>query len=148
MKIDDKDRKIMDLLLKDARLSYRQLARSAGVSVATAINRVRNLEKEGVIKGYAAVIDYSSLGYEIDVLISVKIGKGKFHEVWKKFLTIPEVMAVYDTTGDFDAVLVAKFRNTKGLDSYLKKLQAYEFVEKTHTVLVLNTVKERQMAVA
>ncbi len=148
MKIDDKDRRIIGLLMDNARMSYRQIAKNLGMSVATIMKRVRNLEKEKTIAGYTAIIDYENLGYDVDVIISVKIAKGRFLEVWKKFITGDDVMAVYDTTGEFDAVLIAKFKNRRSLDSYLKKVQGYDFVERTHTVLILNTVKNRQISVA
>ncbi len=141
MKIDDKDQKIIEVLIKDARLSYRQIARQLKISAATAMKRVHHLEKEKIIKGYSALVDNSKLGYDVEVLISVKIAKGKFLELWKKFLIVPEIKSIYDTTGDFDAVLIATFKNTKSLDSYLKKLQSFDYIERTHTVLILKTVK-------
>ncbi len=145
MAIDETDRKILNVLLSDSRLSYRSIASTVGVSVATIINRVRTLEREGVIKGYTAVVDYEKLDYDLDAIINMKISKGKLFEVEKRIATNPSVVAVFDVTGDFDSTIIAKFRNRRALDSFLKKVQAYEFVEATNTTLVLNTIKNSQI---
>ena len=145
MAADETDGKILDALLEDSRLSYRQLAAKAGVSVATAMNRVKRLEKEGVIKGYTAVLDYEKLGYDIDAVISLNISKGKLFEVENRIATNPAVAAVFDVTGDFDSTIIAKFRNRRALDAFLKKIQTYDFVEETNTVLILNTIKNSQI---
>jgi Lrp/AsnC family transcriptional regulator for asnA, asnC and gidA len=52
------------------------------------------------------------------------------------------VQAVYDVTGDFDALVIAKFRSRRELDSFVKSLQTIEFVERTETNLILNIIKE------
>ncbi|RMF04981.1 Lrp/AsnC family transcriptional regulator, partial [Candidatus Woesearchaeota archaeon] len=59
-----------------------------------------------------------------------------------KIAADPHVTAVYDNTGDFDATVIAKFKNRRGLDSFLKKIQTYDFVERTETRMILNTIKE------
>jgi Lrp/AsnC family transcriptional regulator, regulator for asnA, asnC and gidA len=146
MKIDDKDKRIVNALLANSRLSYRQLAKKASVSVATAMNRVKRLEREGVIKGYAAVVNYEKVGFDIDVIISIKVSKGKLFEVENKIATNPNVFSVFDVTGDFDSVVIAKFRNRAALDAFLKRIQTYDFVEKTNTILILNTIKNSQMS--
>ncbi|MBN2454697.1 Lrp/AsnC family transcriptional regulator [Candidatus Woesearchaeota archaeon] len=145
MKTDDKDRKILNALLDNSRLSYRQIAKKALVSVATVMNRIKRLEKGGVIKGYSALLNYENLGYDIDVIISIKVSKGKLFQVENKIATNPNVLSVFDVTGDFDAVVIAKFRNRRALDSFLKRVQAYDFVERTNTTLILNTIKTARM---
>jgi Lrp/AsnC family transcriptional regulator, regulator for asnA, asnC and gidA len=141
MATDETDKRILNVLLADSRLSYRNIATKAGISAATVMNRVSRLEKDGIIKGYTTVIDYEKLGYDIDAIISMKISKGKLFEVENKIASNPAVSAVYDITGDFDSTIIAKFRNRRALDTFLKKIQSYDFVESTNTILVLNTIK-------
>jgi len=145
MEIDETDRKMLDVLLADSRLSYRKIASKVGVSVATVMNRIKRLEKEGVLKGYSAIIDYEKLGFDIDAIVRMKISKGKLFEVENKIASHPAVAAVFDVTGDFDSTIIAKFRNRRALDTFLKKIQSYEFVEATNTMLVLNTIKNSQI---
>jgi len=146
--IDDTDRKIINVLLDDSRLSYRKIASKVGVSVATIMHRVNSLEKSGVIKKYTASINYEKLGYDIVAIIDIKISKGKLAMVEKKIASNESVTASYDITGDFDSQIVARFKNRRGLDSFLKNIQTYEFVERTRTNLVLNVVKEEQNKVS
>jgi DNA-binding Lrp family transcriptional regulator len=145
MKIDETDRKLLYVLMDNSRLSYRQIAKKIGVSVATVMHRVNSLEAEKVIKGYTTILDYDQLGYDVDVIINIKVAKGKLFEVEKKIAISPNVSDVYDSTGDFDAVVVAKFKNRKKLDNFLKKIQTYDFIETTHTVLILNTIKRKEI---
>ena len=120
----------------------RQIAKKADVSVATAMNHIRELEKENVIKKYVTKIDYEKLGFDIVVMIEIRVSKGKLFEVEKKVSSHPNVFAVYDITGPFDSLVLARFKTRRQLDGFIKKLQAYEFVERTETKLILNTIKE------
>jgi DNA-binding Lrp family transcriptional regulator len=147
MKVDEKDRKIINALLENSRLSYRQIAKDVALSVATVIKRVRALEKQGVIKEYSACIDYEKAGFDIDVIISIAVSKGNLVQMESKIANHPNVMALYDVTGEFDAVLLAKFKNRRALDMFLKHVQAFDFVQKTNTTLVLNTIKNEPLRV-
>jgi len=145
--LDELDKEIINNLLIDSRLSYRKLAKKLKVSVATIMHRVNKMEKEDIIRKYTSKIDYEKLGYDIEVLIDIKISKGKLFLVEKKIASNPNVFAVYDTTGADDAVILARFKNRRMMDNFLKKIQTYDFVERTHTKLILNTIKEDQMLV-
>ena len=147
MDLDKTDAAIIDVLEENARLSLRKIAIKVGVSVATAMHRLNKLEKEGIIKRYSAIIDYDKAGYDLQALIDIRVSKGKLIEVEKKIATHPNVCAVYDVTGPFDAIVLARFKNRKGLDSFVKKIQTYDFVERTETKLILNTIKEAQLRV-
>ncbi len=83
----------------------------------------------------------------VSIIIKLRISKGKLFEVEKKIAVNPHVFAVYDVTGHFDAVIIAKFKNRKSMDSFLKKIQTYEFIERTETNLILNEIKEQSIKV-
>ncbi len=141
--LDERDRRILAALLAEARLSYRRIAKKVRVSVATVMHRVNRLEKEGIIKRYQAVLDYEKLGFDVSAIIDVRVAKGKLLQVEKRIAANPHVAAVYDNTGHFDVTIIARFMSTRSLDSFIKKIQGYEFVERTETKLILNTIKER-----
>lgn len=147
MELDEKDIKILNVLLKNSKQSFREIAKEVGVSVVTVLKRVREMEKNGVIKGYTAELDYEMLGYDVHAVIRIRIAKGKLFEVERKIAVDPHIFAVYDVTGDFDCVLVGKFKTRRDLDKFLKKIQAYDFVERTDTSLVLNVIKEKNTGV-
>ena len=147
MDIDDRDKKILNVLLENAKWSFRDIAKKVGVSVVTVLKRVRALEKENIIKAYTTELDYERLGYDVQAIIRIRIAKGKLFEVEKKIAIDPHVFAVYDVTGDVDCILVTKFKTRKDLDKFLKKIQTYDFVERTETNLILNIIKERNIEV-
>ena len=145
MPLEEKDRKILNILVDNSRLSLRQIAKKAGASVATVMHHIKKLEKDGIIKKYTSKIDYEKAGYDVEVIIEIRISKGKLFEVERKIASNPNVFAVYDTTGAMDAVVLARFQTRRHMDNFLKKLQTYEFVERTETKLILNAVKEENM---
>ena len=68
-------------------------------------------------------------------------------DVEKKIAVHPNVFGIYDVTGTFDAVILARFKTRRQMDIFLKKIQTYEFVERTETKLILNTIKEKNIEV-
>ncbi len=145
--LGETDKEILHALLADGRLSYRQLSRMIGCSVATVMNRMNKLVAAGIVKGTTCVLDYSMLGYEIEAMIMLRISKGKLFEVEKRIASHANVYSVYDVTGEYDAVVFARFKTRRQLDVFLKKIQTYDFVERTHTSFILNTIKEKHAIV-
>lgn len=143
--MDKTDKKILNALLEDSRQSFREIAKKTRVSVVTVLKRVKSMEKQGVIKRHSTELDYEALGYDFPVTIRLKISKGKLFEVEKKIAANPNVYAIYDVTGEFDALLLARFASRRSLDSFLKKIQAFDFVTKTETSLILNTIKQKNI---
>ncbi|MGP3667585.1 MAG: Lrp/AsnC family transcriptional regulator [Candidatus Bathyarchaeota archaeon] len=140
--MDEVDVKILKELVKNSRQSFREIAKKLDMAVGTVVNRVRNLEKTGVIKGYSVVVDHEKLGYELTAIIEVTVAKGKLLEVDEKVAKEPTVCAVYDTTGVTDAIVIAKFKTREDLSKFVKNLLSNPYVERTNTHIVLTTVKE------
>jgi len=140
--LDSTDVKILKYLLADARLSGRQMARSVGVSVGTAISKVKKMQREGIIKGYSARLNHEKLGYELTAVTEITVSKGRLLDTEKEIAKISNVCAVYDVTGLIDAIVIAKFKTRKALSQYTKTLLALPFVERTNTHIVLTTIKE------
>ena len=147
MELGETDKKIVNIIIDNSRLSLRQIAKKADVSVATVMHHINKLQKEGVIKKYTAKLDYEKAGYDVEVMIEVRISKGRLFDVEKKIAVHPNVFAVYDVTGAFDAVVLARFPTRRQMDTFLKKLQTYEFVERTETKLILNAIKEESIGI-
>ena len=142
MKIDEVDRKILHQLTADCRVSYRQIARNARISVGTALNRVRRLEKAGVIRGYSAIVDHEKIGYDLTGIAEITVSKGRLLEIEKAVSKLPNACAVYDVTGLTDAIVIAKFHNRQELSKFTKGLLGLSFVNRTNTRVVLQTIKE------
>ncbi len=142
MELDVTDIKILSNLLKDSRLSNRQIASKVGVSVGTVIAKIKKMENEGIIRGYSAILDYEKLGYELTVITELTVSKGKLLMVEREIAKMPNVCAVYDVTGLTDAMVIGKFRNRKELSDFTKSLLAMRYIERTNTHVILSTIKE------
>ena len=139
---DHLDLRILRHLLVDGRMSYRRLASELHVSTTTVAARVARLEEMKVIRGHAALVDFQRLGYELTVITEIIVSKGKLLEMEKEIARLPGVCAVYDVTGEIDAVVVSKCRDREELSRFTKGVLAMPFVERTNSHLVLTTVKE------
>ena len=145
--MDKVDRSIVNHLQEKGRDSYREIARELDISPSTVMKRVRDLEDSGIIKGYSALIDYDLVGYDIHVIVDVRVAKGKLQLIESKIARYDSVLMVFDNTGSFDATVIARFKNRAGLDRFIKRLQTYDFVERTETKLILNTIKDGRITV-
>jgi Lrp/AsnC family transcriptional regulator for asnA, asnC and gidA len=140
--IDETDKNIIEMINTDARIPYRQISRELDISVGTVHNRVEKLMKTGVIKKFAPIIDNKKLGYDLTSIIGVKVKAGQFQNWSEKKSFDKHVLSIYDVTGEYDAFLIAKFKNTDELDKFIKDLLKEPHVERTYTQTVLNVVKE------
>lgn len=140
--IDDFDKKLLNLLIEDGEIRYKEIAKELNSTIGTVHNRIKALKDSGVLGKFIPVIDHKKLGYDIVVLINITIKGGHLEEIEKKYSKQKNVCCVYDVTGGSDSVIIAKFRKTSELNSFVKKLMAESFVERTSTNLILNVVKE------
>jgi DNA-binding Lrp family transcriptional regulator len=140
--LDEIDKKILAELLTNSNRSNREIARAIGVSAATVINHIQRLESAGVITDYTIMLDFERLGFELTVIMEVTVSRGKLLETQEEIAKLPYVCGVYDVTGEIDSIVIAKFRNRRELSEFPKDLLSMEFVERTNTHVVLNTVKE------
>jgi DNA-binding Lrp family transcriptional regulator len=153
--MDDLDIKLLKILSKDdrvslsispkdelERVSLRKLADILDKSPVTIKNHLDELEKKGIIKDYGITIDYEKLGFDIIALIELTISKGKMLEVERDIAKNPNIFAVYDITGEYDAIMLARFRTRAELSNLVKNINSYEYVIRTNTHLILNVIKE------
>ena len=141
--ISELDIEILKKLSIDGRISLRQLAKELGnKSPVTIKNHVENLENMGIIINYGAKINYEKLGYGIMAIIEVTISKGKMFEVEEMIAENPNVFGVYDITGTYDALILARFKTREELSKMIKEIHKSPNVERTNTHFVLNTIKE------
>jgi len=142
MELDETDYHILELLSKDARSSFREMAKALRLSASTVLLRVRKMQEEGVLRGFAPLISLEELGFGVTVAISVKVKGGRLEEVEREIARLPNVIAVYDVTGEWDVLVLAKFKAMNELNAFVKRLLSNPSVEHTLTSTVLNCVKE------
>tara|TARA_Y100000287_G_scaffold145879_1_gene120771 strand:+ start:85 stop:531 length:447 start_codon:yes stop_codon:yes gene_type:complete len=140
--LDDTDRSIIEVLERDARTSLRRIAEEVEVSLGTVSNRVKKLEETGVIKDYRVILDSEKVGWNLNVVIGLRIQKGRLIEIQEKIARDNRVYGVYDVTGEFDSMVIARARDRSDLDDLSKNVLSMDGVVRSVTHLVLNTVKE------
>jgi len=140
--LDDTDRRIIQVLERDARTSLRGIAEEVGVSLGTVSNRVKKLEDNGVIKDYRVILDSEKVGWNLNVVIGLRIQKGRLIEIQEKIARDNRVYGVYDVTGEFDSMVIARAVDRSDLDDLSKNVLSMDGVVRSVTHLVLNTVKE------
>ena len=140
--IDDTDKKIIAEYLKDARISYREVAKRLHLAVGTVLTRTKKLENDGIIESYSAVLNHDQLGYEIIAISEITVSKGKLTEVETAIAKLSPTCAVYDVTGENDVIIISKFKTRDEMSNFTKKLLSMSNVERTNSKIVLNTIKE------
>ncbi len=100
------------------------------------------MEGLGVIRGYTVLLDPDKSGWGLSVVIGLRIQKGRLMEIQKKIAKDHRVYGVYDGTGDYDSMVLARARDRGDLDDLSKSVMSIEGIERSVTHLVLNTVKE------
>jgi Lrp/AsnC family transcriptional regulator for asnA, asnC and gidA len=140
--IDETDRKIIHVLQKDGRASLRKISEEVGVALGTVSNRVNRMESSGIITGYSVRLDPEKVGWSLNVVIGLRIEKGRLIEIQEKISRDYRVCGVYDVTGDYDSMVIARAKDREDLDDLIKNVMSVDGIERSLTQLVLNTVKE------
>ena len=142
--MDDRDRRILDLIQRDAKLPQAQLARKVGLSAAAVNERLRKLERAGAIRRYAAVVNPNAVGNDITAFVEVFIEHPRFEPAFiQRVLELDEIQECHHITGEFSLLLKVRVRDMKSLQHLLlQQLNTPEGVRQTRTVMVLSTIKE------
>ncbi|WP_317896514.1 Lrp/AsnC family transcriptional regulator [Pyrofollis japonicus] len=140
--LDDIDMRILKILARNSRTSIREIARELGLAVSTVHARLQRLISTGIIKKFTIIPDYDSLGYTISALMLLQVEGEKIIDAEKVLATEPNVIAVYDITGDYDVAVIARFRDVNDLDDFVKRINRIPFVKRTVTSIILRVTKE------
>lgn len=147
MKLDEKDLRILDVLKQDAKLTSSQISKKTLIPITTVHNRIKKLEKLGVIKGYTVVLDHQLLGEEVLVYILAKVNynipgkKISQDEIAQKIKKDSHVEEANILTGENDIIVKARFSSIAQLNSFItKSLRNIEGIDQTKTMVVLNEV--------
>jgi Lrp/AsnC family transcriptional regulator, regulator for asnA, asnC and gidA len=145
--IDKLDRKILNILMQDARTPYLEIARSCNVSGATVHLRIQKLEKTGVIRGSRLIVDPAKLGVSICAYLGIYLDRGShFHEVVTELKKVPEIVECHYTTGIYSIFAKIYCKDTAHLREVLNdKIQAIPMVLRTETLISLDETFERQI---
>ncbi len=122
--MDDIDRTLLMALVDDGRLSYQQLAALVHLSPNSTADRVRRLQKRGVLAGYHAQIDLAALGLSLQSLTDVKLRESIDRRQFERDLEgVTQILSAIHTTGEFDYQLWTVNRSTDELQSVIDVLR-------------------------
>ena len=140
--VDKLDIEIIKVLAKNSRLSIREIASTLKQAHSSVHQRMRKLLERGVIKRFTILVDYESLGFSITALILLQVEGAYIVEVGEILSKEPNVISVYDITGDYDLAIIAKLKDIHELDRFVKKINKNKWVKRTVTSIVLRSLKE------
>jgi len=142
--LDDRDRRILTLVQRDAKLPQAEIARRVGLSAAAVNERLKKLESSGVIRRFTALLDARAMGVPITAFIEVFIEHPRLEPGFiERVLKMDEVQECHHITGEFSLLLKVRVADMGALQKLLiDQLNAYEGVRQTRTVMALSTLKE------
>jgi len=145
--IDSMDQKILSYLVKDARMPFLEIARECGISGAAIHQRVKKLEKNGVITGSRFTVKPGAVGLNVCAFISISLSENnKYEEVVKSLKKIPEVVECHFVTGRAALLLKVFCHNNEHLMGVLlNTIQKIPFIQSTDTMISLDEAFERQI---
>ena len=144
--IDDIDRKILETLQSQCRLSSQDLADATGISAATCWRRIKSMEDAGIIKAYRAILDREKIGLAVIAFVHVTVERqyaNVVSTIEKKIRSRPEVLECYATTGDADFTLRVVAKDIADYDRFLQTfLLELPEVGQVRSSIALREIKE------
>lgn len=145
--MDAKDRKILSLLQEDSRLPYAEIGTRVGLAASSVHDRIRKLERGGLIRAYRAEVDLERAGYPITAFVSLALRPASPQEMPARIAEFPLVESCYSVAGDNSYALMVRAPSTKALEELLDDLRGKLEVT-TRSTIVLSTPFERRPVIA
>lgn len=139
--LDDLDRRIVEILVEDARISLKELAQRVGLSSPSVSERLKRLEERGVIRGFTIEVDPAALGYALQAIVRIRPLPGKLHVVQDLIQQIPQFSECDKVTGDDCFVGRLHIRSISELDTILDRIA--DKAETSSSIVKAQPVKRR-----
>lgn len=141
--LDPIDQRLVEELIRDGRATFQDLGRTIGLSPTATAERVRRLQKSGVIRGFRAVLDAEHLGRTVEAAIDVRLEPGADRSRFAEALRAqPAVVEAVHVTGHHDYMLRVFCTGTAELDAILNDLKEHAGVVESQTRLLLHRIKD------
>ncbi|MCB8978353.1 MAG: Lrp/AsnC family transcriptional regulator [Ardenticatenaceae bacterium] len=147
--IDEIDAQILDLLQADGRMSNAAIAERVGLTTSTVFERIKKMEKRGIIQRYVAIVDPGLLGKSITAFIRLIIGTapGEDYAACKQdfvaqCLAEPDILECHSVAGEECYLLKVRVANTGELEKLLERIRTYAMVTRSTSSIVMSTFKE------
>jgi Lrp/AsnC family leucine-responsive transcriptional regulator len=147
--IDETDQQILMLLQDDARLSNAAIADHVGLTASTVFERIKKLEKRGVIKKYVAIVDAAQVGRPITAFVRLTVGataEGNYIDTKRELTDIcqtePQIVECHTVAGEDCYILKVRVATPQQLESLIERIRCHTLVTRTTSNIVLSTFKE------
>jgi DNA-binding Lrp family transcriptional regulator len=145
LRVDDTDRKILAALTADARSTYDEIGRRVALSAPAVKRRVDRLRRQGVLRGFTAVVDPAALGSATEALIELFYAPGiGLEQVRESLRPLPEVVEAWSITGDADCIVRVRARDPQDLERVIMELQREASVVRTRSQIVMSRLIDRR----
>ncbi len=145
--IDDKNKKILRVLMNNARLSIRKIAKITGIKPSSVFQRMKKLEENEIIKGYTVKLNREKMGYGVEAFVLITFKKEDNitqEQVAKELMRIDNVIEVHIITGDWDLLAKVITKDVKDLGKLItEKIRKIKGVDKTFTIVSLQNFGEK-----
>ena len=141
MKLDKIDFTILEMLIKDARTSFREIARKLQVSPDTISKRFEKLKKEGVIVGSTVIIDPGKIGYSFTARFGIDVKPTYSSQVLGEIIKIPSVIVASKLVGKYDLISIIVVKSFQHLCELRENILEMPYVEKVETGMWINTME-------
>ncbi|MDS0524729.1 Lrp/AsnC ligand binding domain-containing protein [Clostridium sp. SHJSY1] len=147
LQLDELDLQILDLLIKDCRTPYLEIARICHVSGGTIHVRMKKMEDLGIIKGSRILLDLGKLGYDVCCFVGIYVDKASsFNTVIEEMQKIDEVVELHLTTGDYSMFAKVISKNIHDLQNVLlEKINNISGIQRTYTFVSLSQPIDRNI---
>jgi len=140
--IDSIDKKLLDALVANARISNAEIARLVGLSAPSVSERIKRLEEAGVIEGYTVKINPEALGLQVSAWLRIRPIPGQFHKVAEILRGLPEVVECDRITGEDCFIARAHLKSVKDLERLIDEVIPYAM---TNTSIIQSSPVERRL---
>jgi Lrp/AsnC family leucine-responsive transcriptional regulator len=142
--VEDTDRRILELLAADGRMSFTDLAKSTGLSVSAVHQRVRRLQQRGVLRGFTVLVDPDQIGLPLTAFVSIKpIDPSAPDDAPERLRGLAAIEACHSVAGDESYILKVRVATPAHLEDLLQEIRAAAGVS-TRTTVVLSTAYENR----
>lgn len=145
MKFDEIDKKLLELLQTDTKKTTKELSDKLNLSVTAVYERIKKLEREGVIGKYVAILDKSKVQKNFVVFCHVKLAQHNINQIKhfeKEILKLDEVLECYHVSGDYDYILKIFVKNMEEYREFMvTKLTTIKDIGSTHSTFMIEELK-------
>lgn len=140
-KIDRTDRGVLGCLTEDGKMPYTEIARRLGISHGTVHQRVRKMEKWGIIQKTSIVVDYNKLGYKLICYAGIQVSNGLYLDrICQSLKEIPQITVAHVTTGQFNILCKIRAKDTRHAQMIIQKIHSLKGVMRTESSISFDEI--------